>query len=232
MHLALADESATNRTSAPSTSRRDTRHDAHRPVLIFQGGGYSGCFWEWNALFFEPGTHHLSEEQPAVSGRAGDRVLQAANERGLRAAVQAAKGEGWGRREDNWHLCTTDASWEKFDAEFNKGFVRNVCKVAGLECRCDKCQRWFDPDEIVHTGYRGNGGVGVQFDDNHCTECADELHENYCAEHLWKYESVADRIRAIQQHNEESVCTVSVFAARRSTALVGYRFYAGEPDYY
>ena len=230
MNLAPAGEPSIHRH--PSPRSQTTRRAEHRPVLIFKGGGYEGCLWEWNALFFEPGTRQLSKRQPAVTGRAGDRVLRAAKNGGLRAAVQAAKGEGWGRREDHWHLCTTGASWEEFDREFNKGFVRNVCKLAGRQVRCDRCQQWFDTDEIVHTGYRGDGGIGVQFDDNHCTGCADELHENYCAEHLWKYEAVADRVRAIQQHNEESVCTVSVFAARRSTAPVGYRFYAGEPDYY
>ena len=208
------------------------RRDQHRPVLIFQGGGYDGCIFEWNALFFQPGTpHRLEAEQPAITGRAGARVLHAA-QGGLRAAVRAAKAKGFGFREDHWHLCTTDASWQKFNDDFNKGFVRSVCKLAGRECRCDRCQRWFDPDEIVHTGYRGNGGVGVQFDDNHCLECADEQHESYCARHLWHYESVADRVRAIQEHNEESACAVSVFAARRDTAPISYRFYAGEPEYY
>ena len=202
------------------------RRAKHRPVLIFQGGSYDGCVWEWNALFFQPGApHRLEDAQPGVSGRAGARVLRAAR-RGLRPAVLVATAEG------DWHLCTTQASWETFDRTFNKGFVRRVCKVAGRECRCDGCQRWFDPEEIVHTGYRGNGGVGVQFDDNYCLECANEQYESYCAEQIWKCESIEDRVRAIQEHNEESTYAISVFAARRDTAPVGYRFYAGEPEYY
>lgn len=209
------------------------RHDLHRPVLIFQGGGYSGCFWEWNAIFFKPGSPYFPEEdQPAVSGTGGERVLEAAKEGGLQAAVQAAKGSEWVRSDKSWHLCTTDKSWAEFDAEFNKGFVRSVCKAADRKCQCQKCKRWFYADEIVHTGYRGDGGIGIQFDDNHCLECADELHESYCAQSLWRYESMADRVRAIQQHNEENACAVSVFAARRAEAPISYYLYAEEPEYY
>ena len=198
----------------------------HRPVLVFRGGGYEGCFYEWNAILFKPGAPHRPEEtQPCVSGRAGKRVLSAAQS-GLRSAVIAAKAEG------DWHLCTTDRSWVKFDGDFNKGFVRAVCAAAQRECRCDRCKKWFDPDEIVHTGYRGNGGIGVQFDDNHCQECAEEEHEDYCAKFLWKYASMGTRIEAIHRHNEESVHPVSVFAARHDEAPVAYRFYAGEPELY
>ena len=193
---------------------------------MFQGGGYEGCFYEWNAILFQSGVPYQPEEvQPCVSGRAGKRVLSAA-QGGLRCALIAATAEG------DWHLCTTDVSWTKFDDDFNKGFVRAVCKAAGRKCRCDRCKQWFNPDDIVHTGYRGNGGIGVQFDDNHCLECAEEEHDTYCAESLWEYESLDARVEAIHRHNEESAHQVSVFAARRNNAPVSYHFYAGEPDYY
>ena len=72
----------------------------------------------------------------------------------------------------------------------------------------------------------------MQFDDNHCLECADEEHDAYCAKSLWKYESMGTRVEAIQRHNEESVHQVSVFAARHEEAPIAYRFYAGEPEFY
>lgn len=231
MHLLCTDETPVQNTSSP-LSPNSVHWGPHRPVLIFQGGGYDGCLWEWNALFFESGTRTLSEKQPAVSGRAGERVRLAAQD-GLRAAVRAARAEGWGRREDHWMLCTTDASWEMFDREFNKGFVRNVSKLAGRQCQCDKCKCWYGAEEIHHTGYRGDGGIGVQFDDNHCYECAEELHEEYCAKHVWPYESLGTRVEAIQKRNEECYGDpVSIFAARDQEAPVSYDYYTSGPELY
>lgn len=85
MHLAPAPAAELSTCLQPNLPVRRAKH---RPVLIFQGGGYDGCLWEWNV---QPGSPYLPEgEQPAVSGTTGARVLQAAKEGGLQAAVAAA----------------------------------------------------------------------------------------------------------------------------------------------
>lgn len=45
---------------------------AKTKILIFQGGGYDGCFWEWNAIVFEAGNVIKS----LVSGRTGKSVAE------------------------------------------------------------------------------------------------------------------------------------------------------------
>ena len=266
------------------------------PIIIFKGGGYDGCFWEWNAIFlsiekeqlrklgevnYRPGKYSspcnrtrkradklesklktqgyvirsfrytpyskekqnfelwglhrsekqrprlvVDEKQPVISGRAGKAVL-AAFRKSIHCGVVAAASEG--------EICIikTEAQWKKFNDDFNKGFVRGIANHAQLDCFCDKCGRGCSADEIVHTGYRGDGGIGVQFDDNHCIECADELHEEWFAKEQWKHLPIKERVEAIQNHNRDCSYEVSIFAARNTKSCpVSYRDANCEPEYY
>lgn len=203
--------------------KASTPSGKHEPIIVFKGGGYDGCIWEWNIIVFGPAKDGRREiaYSKGVSGYAGKRVLEAAKTGGLRAAWAAAQ------EEDDCALVTHDASWQKFNDDFNKGFVRNAAKAAGRACQCDRCKKWFSPEEVYHTGYRGDGGVGVQYDDNYCLECAEEI----CGEHDWKCASVSERVEAIQRYRDEEGADVSIFAARRDTPCIPNHYFS-QPDLY
>lgn len=212
------------------TKSMSNRAKLDEPFIIFKGGGYSGCFWEWNVIslkLVEP--YRFNKAIPRevnVSGRAGDRVFEAFK-KSVSAGVRAAKDEG------DFEIVHTLKDWVKVNDDFNKGFVRSIGRALDLECKCDRCGDWFGPDEIYHTGYRGDGGIGVQFDDNHCYECADALHEEWMAENEWKYLSTAEKRSAIKAYNEDHR-HMSLLAAtcKKSPIPVYYWAPDSRPDLY
>ena len=201
-----------------------------KKLLIFKGGGYDGCFWEWNALVFDE-DGKLSDES-LVSGRSGKEAYALVEESGVFRGVRSLIREGFNSRQANTNpfLVRTDAQWEYFCKEWNSGFVRSVARVADQRCRCDRCGRFFDCDEIVHTGYKGNGGVGIQYTDNKCCDCAEIEHDEFVAND-WRHLRLAERIKAIQRARQDG-CDVSILAARRDIFPAIYGRHVYEPEFY
>lgn len=197
-------------------------------LLIFQGGGYDGCIWEWNALIFEDGK--LVES--CTSGRVGARIQATVEQLGtFRGVRQAIRDESDSRRpQSSPFIIRTDAQWDQFCREWNSGFVRVIAKAAGRDVRCDNCGQYFDPEEILHTGYKGDGGIGVQFTDNKCRDCADAEHADYVAE-LWHTLPIKNRVNAIRNARMEGI-DVSLFAARRAAFPEIPAECVYEPEYY
>ena len=180
-------------------------------IVIFKGGGYDGCFWEWNALILDK--EGISPDS-VLSGYKGKEFKSQVEKEGLYYTIRDYNREQY-RDTSKAFIIKTGKQWELANKEFNKGFIRDIARAADLPCSCDKCGRWKDADYIYHTGYKGNGGIGVEYDDNHCEDCAAELHEEWFAENEWKYMKLADRVEAIQKMNRDSGGQlVSVFAAR------------------
>lgn len=198
-------------------------------ILIFKGGGYEGCFWEWNALFFENG--ELSNK--LISGRYGSEAIELVNELGPYRAVRSITRSGLGRyykSDAGTYLIRNSHQWEYFCKEWNSGFVRRVAEIAGEGVLCDRCGRYYSPDEIVHTGYKGNGGLGIQFCDNKCRQCADVEHDDYIANE-WKHLPLKQRLEAIVRARDDGF-DVSIFAARREEFPPIAGRHVWEPEYY
>ena len=184
--------------------------DHNNPVVIFKGGGYDGCFWAWNAIFFErnPSTKRLTwrAEQEGVSGYSGKAVLRAFQE-SLREGLIAAKKKG------EYFIVNTQAKYEHFCEEWNEGFVRSVARAGKWDCQCGKCKEWHPADDLVCTSYKGNGGIGIELSNLRCYECANEDEEEYFREDGWPHMSIKERVAAIKEHNSQGG-EVSIFAAR------------------
>src|SRR5262245_27771928 len=93
-------------------------------ILIFKGGGYDGCFWEWNAIFIDSSAKQCDLQ---VSGRAGKRVGEWFEKAAqhpdswrylIGKGLQAAKDEG------EIYDIKSRKDWEYFCREWNAGFVR------------------------------------------------------------------------------------------------------------
>lgn len=193
-------------------------------LLIFKGGSYDGCFWEWNALVFEDG----ALVKPLVSGRYGKQAVSAVSRLGTFRGVREITREQYHGADA--FFIRNERQWEDFCKQFNSGFVRNVANHAGKEVRCDACGKFFPPEEIVHTGYRGDGGVGISYCDNKCRECADSEHYDYIRRE-WPSLRLKTRVEAIQKARREGY-DVSVLAARRDEMPSIPAECVYEPEYY
>lgn len=167
-------------------------------ALIFKGGGYDGCFWEWNAIIAMPdGT--LYTEQPLVTGRYGREVLQRAIEKGLPSAIADVTQD---------HLwLKTNGDMDTFEQQWSCVFVRGVASQmrqtlpshdrGKITLKCQSCNGRFSPSEIFHTKYSGAGGIAIQFHDNVCLECAERQHDEWIAKDVWPTLRKKDRAEAI-----------------------------------
>ncbi len=186
-------------------------------ILIFKGGGYSGCVWEWNALVFDHGKPE--EEQQAISGYTGREffdTFKSGNRTGMRNLLTA----------DNSFLIRRWKDWLEFCKEYNSGFVRRVARIVDLEIPCEGCGHLTSPDEIWHDGYQGDGGIGISYSGLYCYDCIYTRHEDYCAEHEWPRLSTKEKRAALKKYREETGLPV------RRGQIPYANLYAGEPEFY
>lgn len=173
-------------------------------AAIFKGGGYDGCFWEWNAILTHP-DHSLMFAQNRISGRIGKEMLSTANIVGIEIAISEEKGDTfWVRTQDDI---------DQFTKEFNAGFALKVLsamhEAAPLEKRnaitmlCECCKKRFTPADIYHTKYSGAGGLAIAYHDNVCYECAELQHDKWIAEFEWPRMKKKERVEAIQKANAD-----------------------------
>ena len=220
--------------------KKATQYDTHRrltrPFVVFRGGGYDGCFWERNIVEIDRTTQGpvavMSGRRWGISGYRGEEFLKLLREDGLWGTLRANPygADRWERFRAE--LIWTEAQWAAFQTSYNEGFVRGVAVYLELELKCQRCNIWCDPDEIVHTGYHGDGGVGITFTDNKCRECADEEHIEWCARE-WGSMRLKDRKEWVEKHNRYSGSDkVSIFAIRRDEWPHLYAEVVCEPDYY
>lgn len=203
--------------------------NGHPKIVIFQGGGYDGCFWEWNALVLgEDGKP--DKDASLISGGAGRAFCERAEQSVFRAVREDARGNY--RANARPFVIRKDDDWKSARSEFHPMLVRAVARKAGLTIACEVCKKEFDATEVYHDGYEGNGGIGVNMLGLKCDECARNEHEKYCSENVWKYEKLADRVAAIQRWNRDGNGDVSIFAARREIAPIPYDYYTCEPELY
>lgn len=245
-----------------------------KPLIVFKGGGYSGCHWEWNVLIFERRVKFTKAEaiesifehaahqrklvsvlnsfdafpkelrediitanaalvvwaarakretitplqlcavQPFVTGAGGDRMLEFFQEEGTRTAYSECR-----HSEDSYERSAkairTQADWLKFCAEWNCGLVRSVAKHLKYEMPCQDCHKLFPAEEIAHTSYRGNGGVGVNYLDNVCETCAYEKHADWFKGE-WRRMGLKERMALIKRINHEIGEGISFLAARHA----------------
>ena len=173
-------------------------------AAIFKGGGYDGCFWEWNAILTHP-DYTLTHTQNCTSGRIGKEMLNTAQVVGIEIAISEEK-------EDTFWIKTQD-DIDLFTKEFNQGFARRILsamreatlleKKNDITMLCECCKNRFSPADIYHTKYAGGGGLTIAYHDNVCYECAEQQHDKWIAEEEWPRMKKEARLEAIQKANAE-----------------------------
>jgi hypothetical protein len=145
-------------------------------LVQYKGGGYDGCFWEWNYFLFD------------ANGKFHNLVSSGYN--GITEKSKALDLLNY--NSDNYYSykLTNKKSIDEFQKESAEAHVvRVINKVNGIYPKpvmyweCDKCNMKQYDDEMFHDGYKGNGGIGVQMLGKLCSECYSCGVCDYCGEY-------------------------------------------------
>lgn len=143
----------------------------YRNLLVqYKGGGYDGCYWEWNYFLFDSkGKFH----NLISSGRNGIQTKDEAK------AILKAKKNSWGRIETEFYKydLTKKSKIKEFQKEVSESHVSEVIKLVNkiynkdlMYFECDACET-KSYGEMFHDGYKGNGGIGVVMLGKICEDC-------------------------------------------------------------
>ena len=165
-------------------------------LMMYEGGGYDGCIWEWNACFWdENGEWH----DIGSSGTMGINTEKEAIER---------------KDESSLFDVTNHADVEQFQKEFNQSLVVSITRKLNEEhnCsmwfKCDECGR--ETEEGIATDYEGCGGIMTQATGMVCEECCSMYLCQKCGEYVGskgmaeKYEF--ERCQKYSDENDGPMC--------------------------
>ena len=157
-------------------------------VLVqYKGGGYEGCFWEWNFFAYDiNGDFHCIMS----SGRDGINNAEDA---------QTYLSDSQYRKDKDYYIYKlgTKKGLKDIATEINSGLVMGLVKWFENFCDielfpnwpyalCSKCGSEIgDPDEIHLEGFAGAGGMEIQANLIICPDCytcCDECGEYYNGE--------------------------------------------------
>lgn len=138
-----------------------SKKDFTNCLVQYQGGGYSGCIWEWNYFLidsqgkfhdiFSSGRNGISKEEQLVNFDFDDKDVYI-------------------------YDLTDQKSIDEFVKESNEDNVVMVAKILqdfgyDLHGECDDCEQLFSLSEAEHSSYKGDGGIGVVYTGIVCPEC-------------------------------------------------------------
>ncbi len=169
-------------------------------IYQYQGGGYEGCFWEWNMAMILNGKFHSLY----ASGRNGAKTMEE-----LESRIETLQKEKeWGVKENVYMTdLTSEESKTELAKECNQSLLMDSLPLANSimydedapeELRvffiCDDCGEKVlpeDPDlpNAFHTSYRGlKNGIGTEptgivcetcYSSGECSQCCEYVgHEN------------------------------------------------------
>lgn len=162
-------------------------------LVQYKGGGYDGCHWEWNFFYFDSnGKFH----DIFSSGHSG-----LDNEKDARAYMKTTKrksGYSWRVNEYYKYNLAVKSHRDKFQDESAESLVLDVGvaldKIEGkvmVRMHCGCCEDDIDIDSshtdypiMIHTGERGNGGIGIITSDYVCTDCFCNNSCGHCGEFM------------------------------------------------
>ena len=156
-------------------------------VLVqYQGGGYSGCFWEWNFFFLDgDGNFH----DIYSSGRNGIVTMDQAQ-----ALLDGTDGKGLADTHYVYDLLDV-AAIEEFSKESNacnvamvlKWFVDNPQEGIEFFVLCSDCEgRIIDYEDICLEDWHGCGGIASSADNLICSHCQAQSICCCCGENVGK----------------------------------------------
>lgn len=169
-------------------------------LVQYKGGGWDGCFWEWNYFMFDS---NGKWQNIIHNGRKGiDNAKDA-----LELLNDASKND-WPTRPDYYtYDLGNKESIEEFQNECSEEhifgvvtIVNHITKSKTMYWTCDSCEEKQYPSAkspkmvdvydgyMHHTGYHGNGGISVQMDGAVCSDCYCNNSCGHCGEYVGSYD--------------------------------------------
>jgi len=133
----------------------------HNSLIVWKGGGYPGCIWEWNAAI----VNEIGEFHPLENTGTG--------------ALKGIPGDvdRW-KTEQSGQVFQLDLTGLKsFDSEYNADFVIDVMRYLdsiGVEVlsKCDNCGGYMNPMELNKDGFIIDGGLVEYATLKLCDKCS------------------------------------------------------------
>ena len=144
-------------------------------LVQYKGGGYDGCFWEWNFAIIRPPEWDKQFLNIHSSGRNGinnlDEMLNHLN------------------NDSDYYLYKLDYDdLLRFARESNEGLVLGVARFLydelGIElyADCTICENEFLAYDGELSGYEGCGGIAIQATELICQDCQSNQRCENCGE--------------------------------------------------
>lgn len=159
-------------------------------LVQYQGGGYDGCFWEWNFCLVDSVENPTQFEDAGSSGSNGIQTIEEFKDREI--------------GEEFYYNIMLEKDWKVFDREANPVHVLGVvyylldnygewvsCNQSSLNyigVYCDECGEIIDLElygedregvshysGVVLSDWRGNGGIDREAGSKLCSQCNEKL---------------------------------------------------------
>ena len=148
----------------------------YRNILVqYKGGGYDGCFWEWNYFIIDD----LCEFHSIIaSGRKG---IEDRSEAMKLLTSHPEQGHG---RQAYYTYPLTEEGLKEFAIESNASHVIAVASYLFehygiiVKTECEECGRTIDVLESYESNFRGYGGLSYAAQDLICSDC--EYEREFC----------------------------------------------------
>ena len=153
-------------------------------LIQYEGGGYSGCFWEWNFAYYDgEGVFH----NIFASGRDGCKDHEAMQKR-IKDIDEDMKRYHRSNPDYYFYDTTDKTSLLEFARETNEGLVIGVAKWFSentditILAPCSICGDEQDASEYISEGETGCGGIATKMTMMVCEDCHSEHTCAYCGE--------------------------------------------------
>lgn len=131
-------------------------------LVMYEGGGYDGCFYEWNYAFFDENSKFHCIAATGINGCKTEEQLLKRLEQTRHDIYDFNNPEEiarFGKEAPISHLMGT-ADW----------FHTNYPNIV-LTCVCEECKETVPVTKIVSDGMHGCGGIVYEYDQILCIDC-------------------------------------------------------------
>lgn len=136
-------------------------------LVVYQGGGYDGCWWEWNFFALNDKKEFIQGYSSGINGI--NNIEQAKNY--LKSKMNNSDIM------DIFSLKSFKDLQENLVKNYHVNVLQQINEFLtdkfsiGLEIECPHCHNMIAIDDIQSVAYIGNGGIGVQTAEFVCNEC-------------------------------------------------------------
>jgi len=140
-------------------------------IVQYKGGGYDGCFWEWNYAYYD---HDGLFHNLVSSGRNG-----CSTEEELEEYIHRVDS-GNSYYEYDLYCLDDEKELNRFGKETPishlihvANAINNINEDCDIKVACDRCEKIVPVVSAVGVGPHGIGGIAMEYGDIVCEECID-----------------------------------------------------------